>query len=213
MRVQRTCSLAGCDRPHKACGWCALHYRRWRMHGDPTKRVRGFAAGRVCSIPGCEQDMIARGWCNKHWARWRRYGDPMVVPDRKKPKRPCPIEGCTGMVETWGLCGMHYQRKRTGRPMDAPRANPGTGWINRNGYREIRKGGRGVLEHRWVMEQQLGRRLHPWETVHHKNGERADNRPENLELWITTQPKGQRPEDVAAWVVEFYPEVVAAVLA
>jgi len=47
----------------------------------------------------------------------------------------------------------------------------------------------------------------------HANGIRHDNRPENLELWVTPQPSGQRPEDLAAWIVEFYPELVEAALA
>lgn len=28
------CSVPGCDRPHKARGWCQAHYRRWQTHGD-----------------------------------------------------------------------------------------------------------------------------------------------------------------------------------
>lgn len=53
--------------------------------------------------------------------------------------------------------------------------------------------GRGcLLQHRVVMENILGRRLLPKENIHHKNGIRSDNRPENLELWTIHQPPGQR---------------------
>lgn len=75
------------------------------------------------------------------------------------------------------------------------------GWI-RDGYRIIRIDGSEVREHRWVMEQLLGRPLLAHETVHHRNGQRADNRPENLELWSVSQPAGQRVEEKVAWALQ-----------
>lgn len=60
-----------------------------------------------------------------------------------------------------------------------------------------------VFEHVIVMSSMIGRPLHKEETVHHKNGIPYDNRPENLELWASNHPKGQRIEDQKAWAKEF----------
>lgn len=59
-----------------------------------------------------------------------------------------------------------------------------------------------VYEHVAVMADMLGRPLEPHERVHHRNGDRADNRLGNLDLWSTAQPCGQRVEDKVAFAVE-----------
>jgi len=74
-------------------------------------------------------------------------------------------------------------------------------WVMHDGYVVVQTENGARVEHRHVMEQALGRRLVPGETVHHKNRLRHDNRLENLELWFSAQPRGARVDDMINYLV------------
>lgn len=125
---------------------------------------------------------------------------------------PCKVQDCPNRVGRHStmkrLCKPHlYRLKRYGR-IDSGRAvriqGAKTGrTLTHQGYVKHYLGpSKWVFEHRVVMERRLGRKLLPTESVHHKNGDRADNRDSNLELWSRSQPSGQRVEDKLAWAYE-----------
>lgn len=151
----------------------------------------------TCGFEGCESGVQQGGFCANHRPkRKRRY--------KKAPKNAsCSVEGCDRPYLARELCRKHYSSWwRYGDPTKRFRRDKGEGSINSYGYKVITVDGTQVLEHRHIMEQHLGRPLHPDEQVHHLNGKRADNRLENLELWSTSQPPGQRAVDKVRWARE-----------
>lgn len=95
----------------------------------------------------------------------------------------CTFEGCETKSYIKGLCQKHFKRfKRYGDPSILKKAPPGTGSMHKAGYRLIFVDGKQVLEHRHIVEQSIGRKLPRNVHVHHKNGDKLDNRLENLEI-------------------------------
>lgn len=133
-----------------------------------------------------------------------------IVMERNKGKK-CKTDGCARDAWCKLMCKNCYSKASNG-------ITPGTG-IQRGVYSRAKRLNNGyvywsdptdpyanssgfVYEHRKVMGESLGRPLLAEESVHHVNGDRSDNRLDNLELWSSSQPYGQRVEDKIAWARE-----------
>lgn len=138
-----------------------------------------------------------------------------VAPPKRQPRPPrptknpaCKTEGCPEppKLNRLGVSMGHC-------PAHSPHRVPGDRWVERDGYVMVRlENGRAIGEHRLVMQEHLGRPLVAGETVHHANGDRADNRLENLELWFSPQPYGQRVEVLLRYAVDNHRTVLEALL-
>lgn len=107
------CTVEGCERPHKARGYCATHYMQVRKGVEitPVIRARSREFGPVCSVEGCNKEERALGLCNTHYVRHQRHGSTEFRP-RWKKTRPCCIEGCDAPVYAHDMCIRHYAKNR-----------------------------------------------------------------------------------------------------
>ncbi len=207
-----TCAVPDCPRDTYARGHCEKHYRQLLRRGQLSP---ARLAARTCRAGTCERPSVTRGWCHAHYLRWVRTGDARPEEPLLGPGAPgCSVDGCPHRNHARGLCRTHLERLavrgdvRADLPVPAP---SGGGYVHGSGYlvvpvppqlRHLTGGAASSLEHRLVMAVLLDRALVPDEVVHHRNGDRLDNRPDNLELWSTAQPKGQRVQDKVAWALE-----------
>lgn len=120
---------------------------------------------------------------------------------------PCAARGCRKSNYIGGLCYQHqaivsndvaHDLQAAGLDWDASHLQVSVNealYVTATDTRASRA--EYHLVHRLAMASILGRPLRAGENVHHVNGCRWDNEPRNLELWVTAQPSGQRPGDLA----------------
>lgn len=188
------CKLCAEPIHERKTGLCDKHYRRVQRHSDPNKRYGHDESefGDTCKVCGKPADVKSRSLCYTHYKRWQRTGDETKVRPRggEREAKYCTIEGCSSPHRAKGYCFYHYSLwKRNGSPERLPKKKGwGTGqpWLKERkegGYdRMIHRDGKSIKEHRYIMEQHLGRKLSPDEYVHHKDGDPLNNDINNLEI-------------------------------
>tara|TARA_R110000868_G_scaffold101771_10_gene280292 strand:+ start:9896 stop:10501 length:606 start_codon:yes stop_codon:yes gene_type:complete len=124
LKEHDVCTLAGCDRPHKARGYCQTHYMQFKRGITPVGPIRTRVREKPveCVEDGCSEPVKSKGLCKMHYQRFLRHGHTMYR-NRKKPAKQCVISDCDSVLYAKSLCHAHYikQRKWQAAGVDATR--------------------------------------------------------------------------------------------
>lgn len=148
----------------------------------------------ICTMSECNNKIYSKTFCRKHYDMSRNMYKTRPIPICKSVD--CNSTNVISNQTRW--CSSHI-----GEAWLDSNTKTSKGYIDKAGYRIVGCLGSKVAEHRLLMERHLGRRLLSKETVHHKNGQRSDNRIENLELWDSSHPYGQRLDEKIIWAKDF----------
>jgi hypothetical protein len=202
------CSIETCEKKVLARSWCPMHYGRWQRSGDPQADIP--AQGRIGS-PHRPTDghLVLCVECNQMLPLDdfppRRSRCRKCYPEYRDANRRCVCLDCGASASVGAKrCRPCADLARRQAPGPDRKLITDSGYVKLKGYYDHPNAtGNGyLLEHVKVISDMIGRPLLPGENVHHKNGVRDDNRPENLELWVISQPAGQRAKDLLAWARE-----------
>lgn len=168
----KTCNVYGCNKPHKAKGFCNYHYIKARRDGKTTDIK--------CKVDGCETNFFAKGYCYTHWVQFRKNGDKLYQSHK------CQAEGCSERTTT-DYCHFHKIRVCRGMHLDATASELMSGPNNWNW-----RGGKSQYTNHSEFKRQRKIKLRSVNytcqlcgdiatEVHHKDGLKVDHRQENLE--------------------------------
>jgi hypothetical protein len=112
-RLHFTCTVQGCDRQHKARGYCQTHYMQIKRGVPITETIKSRVSVKpdVCVEEGCHEPVKAKGLCKMHYQRLLRHGYTRN-PGRTKPFGVCSESGCEDRAVALGKCHRHYAHGR-----------------------------------------------------------------------------------------------------